>query len=172
MKETKFIDVLETIRKGEELRIINTGNKYEIFKNSVCIGTYNVSDLLEKNKENYTLGLDWIIYDLLKEIGIPTHLLGYNYIAKAIGLCLEDKESMKYRYIAKEIYPTVANCYKTTPSRVERAIRKAIDVCLTKGNVEFKNMIFGDTSISSKNHLTNSEFIFGIAEYLYRKSLS
>ena len=170
MIKTKFIDLLATIKEGEELRIINVDNEYKILKNGICVNIYNVSYLLEENQESCAFGSDLIIYDLLKELGIPANLLGYRYIAKAIELCLEDKDG-NMKYITKGLYPTIANYYETTPANVERNIRHAITLFLAKGNVKLKKQIFGDI-IVSKHHLTNSEFIYGIVAYLRVKSLS
>ena len=102
------------------------------------------------------------ISDLLHELGVPTHIKGYNYIREAIIMVLEDRECLSG--VTKILYPTIAKKFQTTPSRVERAIRHAIEVSWSRGNIDFIQSIFKYTVNSNKGKPTNSEFISLVAE--------
>ncbi len=104
-------------------------------------------------------------YNLMKELGIPANLKGYNYLIEAISILLTDKE-MYDGAITKELYPAIAKKYKTTSSRVERAIRHAIEVATDRASVEIMYKIFGMTASADSGRLTNSEFIYGAANYI------
>ena len=108
--------------------------------------------------------LDTEIASLIHEIGIPAHIKGYMYLKDAITLVTNRVEFLGA--ITKELYPAVANKYKTTPSRVERAIRHAIEVAWNRGNIETINSIFGHTISQERGKPTNSEFIAMVADRL------
>lgn len=93
---------------------------------------------------------------------MPAHIKGYQYIRDAITMVIEDMDAINS--ITKILYPTVAKHYNTTPSRVERAIRHAIEVAWDRGNPDVLNDLFGYTILSSKGKPTNSEFIAMIAD--------
>ena len=99
---------------------------------------------------------------LLHEVGMPAHINGYYYIRDAIIMVLEDRDILKS--ITKVLYPELAKKNKTTASRVERAIRHAIEVAWTRGDVNVLNSIFGYTVMSSKGKPTNGEFISMLTE--------
>lgn len=103
----------------------------------------------------------------MRQIGVPAHIKGYNYLRDAIILCVNDGEMLGS--ITKLLYPTVAKHFSTTPSRVERAIRHAIEVAWDRGDVETLNNYFGFTIQSSRGKPTNSEFIAMIADKLRLK---
>lgn len=98
----------------------------------------------------------------IQQLGVPAHIKGYQYIRDAIMMVIEDMEAINS--ITKFLYPTVAKHYNTTSSRVERAIRHAIEVAWDRGNPEILNELFGYTILSSKGKPTNSEFIAMIAD--------
>lgn len=101
---------------------------------------------------------------IIHEIGIPAHIKGYLYIRDAIIMVTHKVELLSA--ITKELYPTIAGKYKTTPSRVERAIRHAIEVAWNRGNIELINNMFGHTVSQERGKPTNSEFIAMVADKL------
>lgn len=101
---------------------------------------------------------------VIHEIGVPAHIKGYQYLRSAIELCIDDKEMLES--VTKLLYPTVAKMYSTTSSRVERAIRHAIEVAWDRGDVDVLSSYFGYTIQSSRGKPTNSEFIAMIADKL------
>ncbi len=113
-----------------------------------------------KKKEN----LEAEITNVIHEVGVPAHIKGYQYLREAITLAVNDIEVINS--VTKLLYPTLAKKYKTTPSRVERAIRHAIEVAWTRGQMDFNNSMFGNTISASKGKPTNSEFIAMIADKL------
>lgn len=110
------------------------------------------------------LGLEAKITNVLHNIGVPAHIRGYHYIREAIMLAVNDIEILNY--ITKELYPAIANKSNTTASRVERAIRHAIEVAWTRGKIEEIDKFFGYTINTNKGKPTNSEFIALISDYL------
>ncbi len=105
--------------------------------------------------------LDYIAR-LMHEVGVPASIRGYDYIRDSIMMALSDREIL--RSITKELYPSIAKTHKTTPSRVERAIRHAVEVAWGRGDVDVLNGIFGYTVKSTKGKPTNGEFISMLAE--------
>ena len=97
------------------------------------------------------------ITELMKVLGIPAHIKGYHYIRTAIEMSVKDMRMLES--IKKLLYPEIAKCYKTTASRVERAIRHAIEIAWSRGNVEKVEEVFGYTVNFAKGKPTNSEFI-------------
>lgn len=108
--------------------------------------------------------LETKITKTIQEIGIPAHIKGYSYIREAITMVIDDMDYLGA--VTKELYPAVASKFNTTPSRVERAIRHAIEVAWNRGKVETLDKIFGYTVSNSKGKPTNSEFIALIADKL------
>lgn len=101
---------------------------------------------------------------ILHEIGVPAHIRGYNYMREAIIMAINDIDVLNY--ITKELYPSIAKKCNTTPSRVERAIRHAIEVAWSRGKVDAIDSLFGYTINNHKGKPTNSEFIALIADRL------
>ncbi len=112
--------------------------------------------------EANTLEVD--ITNIIHEIGVPAHIKGYHYLRDAITMVVEDMELLGA--VTKELYPAIAQLNNTTPSRVERAIRHAIEVAWNRGRVETINKLFGYTVQNDKGKPTNSEFIAIIADKL------
>ena len=101
--------------------------------------------------------LETQVTDIIHEIGVPAHIKGYQYLRTAIVMCVEDMEMLSS--ITKLLYPTIAKKYKTTSSRVERAIRHAIEVAWSRGRMDTIDSMFGYTVNYGKGKPTNSEFI-------------
>ena len=114
-----------------------------------------VSEYREKN-------LEADVTNVIHEIGVPAHIKGYQYLRDAIIMSVEDKEVINS--ITKVLYPTIAKMNKTTPSRVERAIRHAIEVAWSRGKMDTIDELFGYTIHTGKGKPTNSEFIALIAD--------
>jgi len=108
--------------------------------------------------------LDAIVTEVIHEIGVPAHIKGYQYVREAIILAINDMEVINA--VTKVLYPTVAKKFQTTPSRVERAIRHAIEVAWDRGDIETLQKFFGYTVSNIKGKPTNSEFIAMIADRL------
>lgn len=119
--------------------------------------------LTAKDSEIYSAkDLETNITMYIQQVGVPAHIKGYQYIRDAIGMVIEDMDTINS--ITKLLYPTVAKHYNTTASRVERAIRHAIEVAWDRGNPDVLNDLFGYTILGSKGKPTNSEFIALIAD--------
>ncbi len=106
--------------------------------------------------------LESLVTEFIHELGVPAHIKGYQYIRSAIMMVVDDMELLNY--ITKQLYPTIAKKYKTTSSRVERAIRHSIEVAWSRGKSETMNDIFGYTIDTGKGKPTNSEFIAMVAD--------
>ncbi len=117
-----------------------------------------------KNIDLYKNKLDISITKILHELGIPSHIKGYQYIRTAIGIIYDRPDIIGG--ITKELYPELGNKFETTSSRVERAIRHAIEVSWNRGNWDLMEEIFGHSVDIDKAKPTNSEFIVTIADKL------
>ena len=127
---------------------------------SSIIGASSGAQITESNLES-------VITDIIHDIGVPAHIKGYNYLRDAIGLCIKDDEFINS--ITKLLYPTVAKNFSTTSSRVERAIRHAIEVAWNRGREEILTDIFGYTIDTNKGKPTNGEFIAMISDSIKLK---
>ena len=114
----------------------------------------------KKNEEN----LEALVTNVIHEVGVPAHIKGYQYLREAIMMVIGDIDVINQ--ITKQLYPEIAKKYKTTPSRVERAIRHAIEVAWGRGQQDTVENIFGYTVSAAKGKPTNSEFIAMIADKL------
>lgn len=108
------------------------------------------------------INLEARVTDMIHEIGIPAHIKGYHYLRDAIIMAIEDMDVLNA--ITKVLYPTVAKMHQTTASRVERAIRHAIEVAWSRGKLDTLDDLFGYTVSNGKGKPTNSEFIALIAD--------
>lgn len=108
--------------------------------------------------------LEIIVSDIMHQIGVPAHIKGYQYLRTAIIMSVTDTEMLNS--VTKVLYPTVAKQYATTSSRVERAIRHAIEVAWDRGDLDVLSSYFGYTVQTSRGKPTNSEFIAMIADKL------
>lgn len=108
--------------------------------------------------------LERVVTSLIHDIGIPAHIKGYQFIRSAILMAIDNIEVINH--ITKQLYPDLAKMYKTTPSRIERAIRHAIEVAWNRGHVDTMERLFGYTISAEKGKPTNSEFIAMLADHL------
>jgi two-component system response regulator (stage 0 sporulation protein A) len=106
--------------------------------------------------------LDAEVTAVIREVGIPAHIRGYSYLRDAILMVVEDMELINA--VTKSLYPAIAQKYRTTPSRVERAIRHAIEVAWSRGNLEAIDEMFGYTVSRDKGKPTNAQFIAMVAD--------
>ena len=112
-------------------------------------------EFIERNLEND-------VTEMIHEVGVPAHIKGYQYLRDAIIMSVQDMELLNS--ITKILYPTIAKKHKTTSSRVERAIRHAIEVAWSRGRMDTINALFGYTINTGKGKPTNSEFIAMLAD--------
>ena len=164
----------------EQLSVAATKDKEQVFK--------LLSDLIHTNKEFQIMitvpsvgrreepqtlysetgtrppvrDLEKDVTDMIHEIGVPAHIKGYQYLREAIMMSVQDVEMLNS--ITKILYPTIAKKFQTTSSRVERAIRHAIEVAWNRGKMETLDAMFGYTINTGKGKPTNSEFIALIAD--------
>lgn len=106
--------------------------------------------------------LEVVVTNMIHEIGVPAHIKGYQYLRDSIMMAVEDMDILNS--ITKQLYPSIAKIHKTTPSRVERAIRHAIEVAWSRGKMDTIDELFGYTVSAGKGKPTNSEFIALIAD--------
>ena len=135
----------------------------EMSNDLICIPNKSMTDNVANNIESD-------VTDIIRDIGIPANIKGYQYIREGIVMAVNDVNMLNY--ITKLLYPSIAKKYKTTSSSVERAIRHAIEVAWNRGQIDVINDIFGYTVNAGKGKPTNSEFIALIADKLrieYRK---
>lgn len=112
---------------------------------------YNFSSFSQDNK------LECTVTEMLHQIGVPAHIKGYHYIRDSIIMCVRQPQMINA--VTKELYPAVAERYDTTSSRVERAIRHAIEVAWDRGDIDVLNSYFGYTIHNGRGKPTNSEFV-------------
>ncbi len=125
------------------------------------------SPMLIKDNVVTDTGLELMITEIIHQIGVPAHIKGYHYLREAIFLSVKDPEIINS--VTKLLYPTVAKKYNTTSSRVERAIRHAIEVAWDRGDVDVLDSYFGFTIQNERGKPTNSEFIAMISDKLRLK---
>lgn len=125
----------------------------------------NGNGIVYENKNmgvNKKVNLEADVTNVIHEIGVPAHIKGYQYLRDAIMMSVNDSEVLNS--ITKVLYPTIAKKHKTTPSRVERAIRHAIEVAWSRGKMDTIDELFGYTVSYGKGKPTNSEFVALIAD--------
>ncbi len=130
---------------------------------SVASTPVNVAPAAVK-KPQRRLPLEEEVTEILHQIGIPAHIKGYLYLREAIMMVVEDIDLLGS--VTKVLYPGIAQRFNTTPSRVERAIRHAIEVAWSRNNIEIIKKFFGYTIRTEKGKPTNSEFIAMMADRL------
>ena len=156
-------DVIREVSEyGVSYFILKPFELVDLEKRIVEAGRKN--DKQTKNIDFYHNNLQISITKILHELGIPSHIKGYQYIREGIGIIYEHPETIGG--ITKELYPELAEKFDTTVSRVERAIRHAIEVSWNRGNWELMEEIFGHSVDIDKAKPTNSEFIVTIADKL------
>ena len=120
--------------------------------------------LRQNAQRRQEVNIEAMVTSILHEIGVPAHIKGYQYLREAIMIAVQDMDVINA--ITKVLYPQVAKTFATTPSRVERAIRHAIEVAWDRGDLETLQRFFGYTVSNTKGKPTNSEFIALIADKL------
>ncbi len=163
----KPFDMDVFIRRIKEMFSINIEQKYFVQKENSVVNSKN-QDLEDSFKQDGTMDLESEITSIIHEIGVPAHIKGYFYLREAISMVVNDIELLSA--VTKELYPSIARKYNTTSSRVERAIRHAIEVAWSRGQIESINKIFGYTIHNEKGKPTNSEFIAMVADRLRLKN--
>lgn len=158
-----------------EREIMSGGASYYALKpynlDAICQDIITLLD--KKSKGNIihgfydSFGIEVKVTDILHEIGVPAHIKGYNYLRDSIIMSIENPEIINA--VTKQLYPSVAKKYETTSSRVERAIRHAIEVAWDRGDVDVLNSYFGYTIHNGRGKPTNSEFIAMISDKLRLK---
>ena len=136
---TALVERMEEIRGGESLRIV-------------------------RERKTDKTNIESMVTGIIHEIGVPAHIKGYQYLREAIIIAVNDMDVINA--ITKVLYPQVAKTFQTTPSRVERAIRHAIEVAWDRGDLDTLQRFFGYTVSNTKGKPTNSEFIALIADKL------
>lgn len=142
LKQDKEFQIMITVPatgKEEDVQVVSTSNVVSVKKD------------LEKD-----------VTEMIHELGVPAHIKGYQYLREAIMMSVEDMDMLNS--ITKILYPSIAKKFDTTPSRVERAIRHAIEVAWSRGKMETLDALFGYTINTGKGKPTNSEFIALIAD--------
>lgn len=128
----------------------------------------NLIRLADKQETRlHTPGLEELVTSIIHEVGVPAHIKGYQYVREAIMITVQDMDVINS--VTKILYPEVAKRYHTTPSRVERAIRHAIEVAWDRGDLETLQHFFGYTVSNAKGKPTNSEFIAMISDRIRLK---
>jgi two-component system response regulator (stage 0 sporulation protein A) len=151
----------------KEVRIIKDLAKYNII--GYFVKPFSMSavvkkiDSLVEDNISFTDNIDLKISEILHNLGIPSHIRGYKYIRDGIAMMYNNDT---IALITKEIYPQIAYKYETTPSRVERAIRHAIEVSWVRGDIGLMDEFFGFSISCDKSKPTNSEFLSTIADRL------
>ena len=168
------IIVLTSYNSPEVIRKVSgLGIKYFMLKpfelselESKILEYSNISGINPKKKtiDMYYCNLQMAITKLLHELGVPSHIKGYNYIREGITMIYSNPSLSSA--ITKELYPEIANKFNTTASRVERAIRHAIEVSWNRANWELMEEVFGYSVDIDKAKATNSEFIVTVADKL------
>ena len=152
-KVYKILGDLMSMDKEFQIMItVPSGNKGSSIKGQDTV-VNNVSIIRDLEKD---------VTEMIHEIGVPAHIKGYQYLREAIMMSVEDNEMLNS--ITKVLYPSIAKKYQTTPSRVERAIRHAIEVAWSRGKMETLDALFGYTINTGKGKPTNSEFIALISD--------
>ncbi len=160
---------MEATRAGADLCLLKPYNVESLCQHiqSLAAGRYMTPEEPVKEKEDQTPDIETQVTRIIHQIGVPAHIKGYQYLRTAILLTVRDSEMINS--VTKALYPSVAKKYQTTTSRVERAIRHAIEVAWDRGDVDTLNSYFGYTIQNTRGKPTNSEFIAMIADNLRLK---
>lgn len=156
----KPFDIEVLIKRIESLKNYQTPDRKPNFVVKETKAEYIQIPKSEKSEEN----LEALVTNIIHEVGVPAHIKGYQYLREAIMMVVNDIDIINQ--ITKQLYPEIAQKYHTTPSRVERAIRHAIEVAWGRGEQNTVESIFGYTVNAAKGKPTNSEFIAMIADKL------
>lgn len=167
-KQNIFIKSLEA---GADLCLIKPINTQSLLQNIDNMlsrrNGYDTQVMTSLQTQNDTPDIEAQVTRIIHQIGVPAHIKGYQYLRTAILLTVKDSDVINS--VTKVLYPSVAKKYQTTTSRVERAIRHAIEVAWDRGDVDTLNSYFGYTIQNNRGKPTNSEFIAMIADNLRLK---
>ena len=155
-----FLEASKMQKEKENIR------KHKAFEDLLEIG-YSTEEALEiiKGKAKKSISLDQEIFNLLLEIGIPTNLMGFDYIVEAIKMMMNSKKMA----MTKEVYPLIAKQFNTTPAKVERCIRTGIEVAFDDSNLETLQYYFKNSYSAEKGRPTNSQFLTLVAHIMQLK---
>jgi len=154
----------QMIRAGVDYYFIKPVKPASVAKRVIRLASWKAEKSRTQTASSGDADIEVIISDIMRQIGVPAHIKGYQYLRTSIKLSIEDSEMLGS--VTKVLYPTVAKMYNTTASRVERAIRHAIEVAWDRGDVDVLSSYFGYTIQSQRGKPTNSEFIAMIADKL------
>ncbi|MGN1202307.1 MAG: sporulation transcription factor Spo0A [Eubacterium sp.] len=154
----------QMIRAGANYYFIKPVTAASVAKRIISLASWKTEKKRREQSPFKDGDIDVTISDIMRQIGVPAHIKGYQYLRTAIKLSVNDSEMLGS--VTKLLYPTVAKMYNTTASRVERAIRHAIEVAWDRGDVDVLSSYFGYTIQSQRGKPTNSEFIAMIADKL------
>ncbi len=168
IKQPEFVVVSAYDNSFLQSEIISAGAAYFMLKPiDFDVLADRIHSLAQKEKfveEKTAQDIEIIVTDMIHQLGVPAHIKGYHYLRTAIIASLNDSELLES--VTKALYPAVAAAYNTTASRVERAIRHAIEIAWDRGDIETLNSYFGYTVDTGKGKPTNSEFIALITDKL------
>ncbi len=147
--------------------LMNQDKEFQVMITVPSTGTAKQENTIEVAKKTVSHDLEQDVTDMIHDIGVPAHIKGYQYLREAIMMSVNDQNMINA--ITKILYPTIAKKFQTTPSRVERAIRHAIEVAWSRGKMETLETFFGYTVNMGKGKPTNSEFIALLADRIRLK---
>lgn len=156
------------VERGTEDSRQPSNNALKIMRD--CMSDEKDTISTEEQADNNLMKQKWDISEILSSCGIPRHIKGFEYLRSAILSFFDEKEFGRYGFssisMTKDLYPMVAKKYQTTSSRVERAIRHAIEVAWDRGDTELLNQLFGYSIDPRRGKPTNSEFVALIVDML------
>ena len=156
----KPFDIELLLKRLRELKNFRPSSNNNFISREVKQQYIEMPEGAKREKNN----LEALVTNVIHEVGVPAHIKGYQYLREAIMMVVNDIDVINQ--ITKSLYPDIASKYSTTPSRVERAIRHAIEVAWGRGQQDVVENIFGYTISAAKGKPTNSEFIAMIADKL------
>lgn len=156
----KPFDINVLVKRMKELKNYQPAQFKNFITREIKNQYIDIAPERKKDQEN----LEALVTNVIHEVGVPAHIKGYQYLREAIMMVIRDTEVINQ--ITKQLYPEIAGKYRTTPSRVERAIRHAIEVAWGRGQADTVENIFGYTVSANRGKPTNSEFIAMIADKL------
>lgn len=158
---------VEATKAGADLCLVKPIDTKSLLLHLESLAHYQRNKRDMQNEAELPNDMETQVTKIIHQIGVPAHIKGYQYLRSAILMTIEDNEIINS--VTKILYPSVAKKYATTTSRVERAIRHAIEVAWDRGDVDTLNAYFGYTIQNNRGKPTNSEFIAMIADNLRLK---
>ena len=155
--------------KNLETRVADMEKDLKAIKAHLGISDYDSAEPVKAvpNRAEYDNWLKAEITKVLRNLGVPCHIKGYDYVRTAVMMCVH--EPVLLQYITKGLYVRVAEEFDTTSSRVERAIRHAVELAWQRGDMDVLMRYFGNTVDATKGKTTNSEFIATLVDYIIMK---